>query len=515
MTEFGDPRVAAPGGGAAPMNFRPIGNRLSRAAFLRGAVGMGAALWACSGRALPTGARPVPESPVDVRDWEALRARLRGQLLLPDAAEYPAAKQLFDRRFDSARPAAVVRPETVDDVREVVVFAGQHGVPITVRGGGHSYVGASAADTAVVLDLRQLRAVRYVPEPARDAPHGHVVAGAGAGVYAIHEALAPFGRTLPLGSCPTVGLGSAFGGGIGVESRRYGLTCDRLSAATLVRADGTVLDVTERDQPDLLWALRGGGGAQVGVVTSATLRAIPATAKDIVRLNFPGGSSEAVLTGWSRWLRGSDRDPWANIAVSARGDGSIACEARLICPGGAGESTATALQKSIGVAPESVRRYTFDHLAAVRFLAGGTVNPPRTVFVAGSDVVQDMSPEAARAIVEILAARSRSGARGAVLVDPLDGAVGDIPAASSAFPWRTHTASLQWFVNTPADPLEAARWINETHRVLGPLTVGGYVNYLEPGTPADRYFGGNLERLRRIRASADPGNRLHSSPALW
>ncbi|QIS09139.1 FAD-binding oxidoreductase [Nocardia arthritidis] len=481
---------------------------------MRGALGTGAAL-VCSGAPLlPVGTAPA-EPQVPQQDWAALRKEVQGRVLLPGEADYAAAKRLFDTRFDAALPAAVVQAATTDDVQAALAFAAANGLATTARGGGHSYTGASAADGTVVVDLRKLDDIRYDPAPGPDAPTGHVTVGAGATTFAVQDRLTPFAQTVPLGTCPTVGVaGSALGGGIGVESRAYGLTCDRLSAATLVRTDGRLVDISATHEPDLFWALRGGGGGQVGIVTSLTFRTCPATAKDIVRLTFPSGSAARVLTGWAEWLRTADRSAWAKAEFAVR-DGDVTTDVLLVCPAGTGAANITAITASASATPVSVDSHTLGQRDAALLLAGGTTDPGHTAFVAGSDVLIDLTPEIADAIVEILTARARSGATGGLLVDPLNGAVGDIPFDYTVFPWRDHIALLQWFVSEPADPAEAARWIAAAHERLGAHSVGGYVNYLEPTDSPRRYFKDNLDRLRRIRAGTDPGNRLHSSPALW
>ncbi|MEU8896973.1 FAD-binding oxidoreductase [Nocardia sp. NPDC048505] len=410
------------------------------------------------------------------------------------------AKQLFDPRFDAARPAAVVRAANVDDVRAAVAFANEQALPVAVRGGGHSYVGASAADGAMVVDLRLLNEIGY------DA--GSAVIGAGASVIAVQQGLAPFGQTLPLGTCPTVGIaGLALGGGVGVDSRLYGLTCDRLTAATLVLADGSVEQVSATRRPELFWALRG-GGAGLGVVTSLTFRTCPTAPKDIVRLSFPGATAEQVLTGWARWLPDTGRSAWASVELSVDDAGAITSTVLLVCAAGTGTATAARLAGIVGAAPGGAGPETLDHAAAVLRLGGGRIDTPRTVTVAGSDVLREVTPESAAAVAAAAAELSTIGGQGMVLVDPLDGAVRDIPADATACPWRAHGALLQWLVADPDSPDAARGWIDRAHHSVARFSAGGYSNYLEADHPAERYLAGNAKRWNRIRAEVDPHGRF-------
>ncbi|MFX0573829.1 FAD-binding oxidoreductase [Nocardia nepalensis] len=454
---------------------------MSRASFLRGALGAGAAM-ASSG----------------FFAWPGIAAGqqtdLRGRVLKPGDAEYVSAKQLFDTRFDDNTPAGIVRVASVEDVRAAVRFAAESGLQVTPRGGGHSYVGASAADATLVIDMRELNDVRY--------DSGRVTVGAGASVSAVRTELQRFGQTLPLGTCPTVGItGLTLGGGIGVESRRYGLSCDRIDSATIVLPDGESAAVCATSDPDLFWALRGGGG-RLGVVTSLTFLTCPATPEYTVRLTFPPDRITRVITGWADWLSTANRTAWANIEVSTDGHGALECVVMLVCAEGTeAEHTAT-LTAATGSNP-----LTVDHLDAMNAVAD--VDLPRGCRIAGSDVLVDISTDVAERIVETVAALSDVSGR--VLIDPLDGAVRDLPGAATVFPWRNHTAVLQWIVDGPAD---ATHWIAQAHRNLGSHSAGAYVNYLEPSDSPRRYFADNLDRLRRIRAAVDPDNRLHSTLTL-
>ncbi|MBF6331307.1 FAD-binding oxidoreductase [Nocardia transvalensis] len=463
---------------------------VSRRSVLLGAGGLAAA----QALALPAAAADA----IDPSAWNALRQQLRGTLVLPGDGEFGSAKALFDPQFDRAAPVAVVSAATAEDVQAAAAFAHEHRLAVSARSGGHSYVGASATDAALVIDVRRLDAIAVDGD--------RVTIGSGATTYAVQTALAASGLTLPLGTCPTVGIaGLTLGGGLGVDNRRYGLTCDRLLSATLVLPNGSTAETSAAQLPGLFWALRGAGGA-CGIVTSLTYRTHPAESKDIVRVSFPADSAARVLTGWAQWLPSADRAVWSNLEVWATGTG-IGCAAMIVCPAGRGEAATTELATAAMTAPTSVTSRTLPHLDAVGHLGGGTTTP-RSTKVAGSDVVDRLSATVSEAIVETITARSRSGAQGYVLIDPLDGAVRDTAADATAFPWRHHAAVLQWIVEAPASPPDARRWIADAHRALGPAAAGAYTNYVEPDADPQRYYGDNLTRLRAVRQAVDPDRRL-------
>ena len=198
-------------------------------------------------------------------DIEDLRAGLRGELITGDEPGYDVARRLWNPAFDR-KPALIVRCVGAADVRRAVSFTAAHGLLTAVRGGGHSVSGQSGCDGGLVIDVSPMRAVEVDPL-ARVA---RVEAGALLGQID-RETLA-FGLVTPVGTVADTGVaGLTLGGGVGRIGRRFGLTCDNLTAAELVTADGKWLRVSAAEHPDLLWALRGGGG-NFGVVTSFTFR---------------------------------------------------------------------------------------------------------------------------------------------------------------------------------------------------------------------------------------------------
>src|SRR6185312_14675612 len=129
-----------------------------------------------------------------------------------------------------------------------------------------------------------------------DVQGGKAVIGAGAKLQDVYAGLARAGRCLPAGTCPSVGIaGLTLGGGIGVLSRKYGLTCDRLVSARVVTADGALRTVSSSAEPELFWALRGGGGGNFGIVTSFSFDTVPAPQLTVFELGFPAGSAPEVL----------------------------------------------------------------------------------------------------------------------------------------------------------------------------------------------------------------------------
>jgi FAD/FMN-containing dehydrogenase len=449
-----------------------------------------------------TTAVPAPPPTPAPPDWTALRARLAGTLVLPGEPGYDDARRGYNTLFDNRRPAAVASCATPADVQTCLEVARGSALPVAARSGGHSYAGYSVPDGGLVIDLHPMASVQV------DAD-GTATIGAGARLADVYAALAGAGRALPAGSCPSVGIaGLTLGGGIGVLARAFGLTCDRLLSAQVVTPDSTLRSTSAQDEPDLLWALRGGGGGNAGVVTSFTFSTEPAPAVTVFSLRFPAGTAVDVLGAWQGWMPAAPDQLWSTCVVSAgpmptaRISGAFVgdeqgCRAQLAgLLSGAPRPTTTTVS-------------TRDYLAAMRWFAGSS---RRSAFVASSRVLPAPLPDPS-ALVDLL---GRPGVD--VLLDALGGALARTDPATSAFPYRTAFASAQVYASVAGeDPGPATAALAEVRDGLGALTgPTGYVNYIDPGMPdwARAYYGDNLPRLREVVDRYDPDRVLAFAQGL-
>ena len=455
----------------------------------------GAAFGAMVGRPAPVAAL-ASAAP----DWTALDRAVSGPVYRPGSSGYGSSKLIFNTRYDGATPLAVVRPVAQADIQQTVAFARRYGLKISPRSGGHSYVGASAASGTIVLDLRGM-----AWGPTITGTSAQVFTGST--LYPVKAALAARGLAIPTGTCPTVGVtGLTTGGGIGVESRRWGMTCDRVTSMTVVTGAGAALRISASAQPDLFWALRGGGGGSAAIVTSLTFATHSATAKGTFRLTFPSSAGVAVLNGWARWAASTGLGRWANVHVNALGNGGISISVVGSTEAGDERAGAAALVSAIGVRASSASYQQLAYLSAVRYFGGGTTST-RQPWSAGSDVLRGMNTAVASALLGTMRARSAAGGTGSAIIDPLTGAVSTPSATATAFPWRDHLATVQWYVGG-TNYTSAYRWIGQAHAALAPYSAGGYVNYLEAGTSMGRYLAGNLARWRSVRSTYDPAGVL-------
>jgi FAD/FMN-containing dehydrogenase len=512
-------------------------SELSRRVVVQGAaIGAVGLLAGCSAAKTTTGRGPRPptsstsrstpstsSSPSTVSDtpagappasaWKALAGALDGDLVRPGDPDYPDAKELFNPRWDVDRPVAVVEAANADDVATALAFAQKYEIPIRPKAGGHSYVGASCATGAMVISVSRLTAVSY------DSSTQTASVGAGAKLYPVHAALAAHGRTIPTGTCPTVGAaGLTLGGGIGIASRQYGLTCDQLASAHIVTADGTDNLVSPTALPNLYWALRGGGGGNFGIVTQLQFHTQPTTSFGFFLLSFPWSSAAAVVRGWSARMNAAPHTTWANLHLEAAADHSTSARVVGVCTAGQETAEAHAMETAIGVGASSSSLFTKTFLDAMQFLGGGTTSP-RQGWAAGSDVLSHMTTPVSEALVSLIARRAASGQAGVAILDPLTGAVQAKTPMDTAFPWRRHLCDVQWYLTLPDHPTQseviaAYNWIATGHTAVAPVSSGGYINYLEPRRQVSTYYDGNLARLQTVRNRFDPHGVFHTAYSI-
>lgn len=481
-----------------------------------------------TGSALP----PVSPAPSAVSsaaprppDWDALARGLHGSLVRPGDAGYDSVRLLYNTRFDRIRPQALARCANADDVRECVNFARRYGVRLALRSGGHSYAGWSTG-TGLVVDVGPMDTVRLHGDRAE--------IGAGTRLVDLYAGLSRSGVGVPAGSCPTVGVaGLTLGGGIGVLTRAWGLTCDNLIAAQVVTADGRVRICDARREPDLYWALRGGGGGNFGVVTSLSLRTRPAGSLAMVFLSWPWRHAADVVRGWQTWLPGMPDALWSNVHLltGASGAPSVTANAFYLGDSGEAERLVDRLVAAVGSEPSSRSAARQPYLAAMLRLAGcadrtvaqchlPSQNPRGTLrretYAAKSHVLG--APLTASGIATLVAGVERLSHRpdagsGGVLFDALGGAVARVAPDATAFPHRGAVALAQYIVNWSATAPQSVvdgslAWLREYRASMGRYVSGGgaYVNYIDPDLPdwGRAYYGANLARLRRVKAAYDP-----------
>jgi FAD/FMN-containing dehydrogenase len=483
-------------------------SQVDRRTFLK--AGAAIALTGCSDTKPARAGSPSAQTAVAGPDWNGLKRSLRGTLTLPGNTGYAAAHQLFNPRWDSVQPAAVVRAAGANDVRAAILFARKNKLAFVPKSGGHSYVGASTVSKGLMLDLGAMRGMSYANNVLTVYP--------GARLYDVHVFLDKYGRSLPTGTCPTVGVaGLALGGGMGIHTRTYGLTCDRILSMGVITADGTARVVSPSSDPELFWALRGGGGGNLGVVTSFRFATIPATKLGFFRLTWPESKAAAVVRGWQKFAQSAPATAWGNLHIDAKSNGTLSIHVLGVSTTGSATAAVALLEQYVGSKATTRSITVKTHLEAVKYLGGTT--SPRTGFLAGSDVLHPMNAATITALLGAVKTAARAKLPASAILDPLGGQAAKVPSGGSSWGWRSALGVVQWYSGLPAHPtaaqVKAAQtFITNGHRAVRPATAGGYVNYVETGRSVSTYYGANYSRLQTVKKKYDPTNFFRTAYTL-
>ncbi len=428
-----------------------------------------------------------------------LRRAFGGSIIEPGAAQYEPARHTV---LASGSPAYVLRPETAGDVQAAVRFAASTKLLLSVRGGGHSFAGFGTNDGGVVVDLGKLADVEII-----DKERHLVRIGGGATWGQVAAALAPHGLAISSGDTKSVGVGGlTLTGGIGWKVRKYGLALDNLAAAEVVTASGQAVHASARKNPELFWAIRGGGG-NFGIVTAFEFIAHPTTDIFFGTITFPASQAAAVLQGWADYMRTAPEE-LTSIAVFANplaGGPDAPVEIRVAFDGDDTRLAAQAIDpiRQLGsVIGDNIALHPYADT-----LEDGGAPPPGIQFVTRSAFVDK---ESVPDIVHILAEARASERSPVIAVRSVGGAVSRIPGEATAYAHRQAELMLVTITVGPEPAIEAARPALETiWGKLAPQVNGAYANFLTSATEEDAaeiYPAQTYQRLAAVKREYDPGN---------
>ena len=424
------------------------------------------------------------------------RIAFDGPVISPEHAEYDRFRRIWNGVADR-RPTAIIRARSVDDVRKAVGLAADHNTLLAVRCGGHSLPGLSTCDDGIVLDLSLLNDVVV------DKSAGTADVGGGALLGDLDAAGARAGLVTPAGVVSHTGVaGLTLGGGMGWLSRRFGLTIDNLLGAEVVTADGRVIWASAESEPDLFWALRGGGG-NFGVVTKFRFRMHKFGPIIVGCWTYAAADHQKVLAGFEELSAAAPREMTSNfsltptqVIVTACWSGSADKAAAAVAPfgklaaplsGGYGDMAYIDLQKRHDEATAWGQRH---------YSKGG--------FLGKIDV------STIARMHEIIASAPATGTD--IYILQLGGAVTDIE--EHATPYSGRAASYYWITNALWDhQADDARYISWGRMAAKSLTAislkGNYVNeQADHGKDvAEKAYGAEkYDRLARLKACYDPNN---------
>jgi FAD/FMN-containing dehydrogenase len=441
---------------------------------------------------------------------EGLKGALRGEIVQPGDASYDAVRAVYNGMIDR-RPGAIAQVADVADVMACVRAARDAGVKLAVRGGGHNAGGLGTVDDGLVVDMRRLRGIRV------DAKARTVRVEAGATWGDVDHATHPFGLAVPCGFISTTGVGGlTLGGGSGYLTRSCGLTVDNLLGADVVLADGRMVTANTDENPDLFWALRGGGG-NFGIATSFLFRAHPVSTVVGGPTFWSIDQSEAALKGFQELIGSAPEElggffafvtvppiPAFPAALHGRKvaavvwcyNGNKDAFDRIVAPL---VNDLKPLLHGPGEMPYPMLQSFFDPLY-----------PSGLQWYWRADFMPKLSDEAIREHAK-WGATLPTG-HSTMHLYPMNGAAAQVPAGDTAYRHRDALWS-QNIVGVDPDPANAKllkEWTVAYYDALHPFAKDGaaYVNFMmEEGPERIRAtYGANYERLAQIKRKYDPNN---------
>jgi len=309
------------------------------------------------------------------------------------------------------------------------------------------------------------------------------------------------------------------GGGIGVVDRMYGLTCDALVSAQVVTADGRVLTCDAANEPDLFWAIRGGGGGNFGVVTSFTFKTHATQDLTNFSADIPFADLAKVLAAWQTWQAGVPDTIWSYLITTFLSAGTPLVSLSGVCVGSPADFmphwnqflTAAQVQPQTTVTVKSYRDTMMAFCASRTIsqchLVGQTPDAQiqRSTFASTSDLYDAaLPPEGVQAFVQAIQRAVMMGIRGQILLDAMGGALGRVGPDATAFPHRRSLFSAEYYQD--AGGVASPTWANSMRTTMRTWSSGrAYVNYRDPLiTDTSAYYGDNYARLVRVKTKYDP-----------
>ena len=441
-----------------------------------------------------------------------LKEQTRGKVIVPGDAGYDEARAVHNGMIDR-RPSAVLQACNVGDVMAAIRYARENGLDLAIRGGGHSGPGFGTVDDGVVIDFSQMRSVRVDPATRTARADAGVTWGD------FYAATYPFGLTTPGGIISTTGIaGLTLGGGVGYLTRGCGLTIDNLISADVVTADGRFLVANERENADLLWALRGGGG-NFGVCTSFEYRLHPV--KDVYwgPMFYEIEDASKIFQFYREYIKEAPEQmgvfpafqiapPLPFIPEDRHGDMFVALVACWAGPVGEGEAAFKPFHEVAEVVAEHVGPVPFP---AINAAFDGLFPKGMRQYWKGN-YVRELTDDA-------IAVHVDHGPKAPTMSStmhlyPIDGACRRVGKDDTAFGHRDANFSMVivsgW--ENSADDEANVRWVRDYSSAIAPHSLaGGYVNFMseDDGGRVRANYGSNYERLVQIKKRYDPDNLFH------
>lgn len=442
-------------------------------------------------------------------DVESLHAQILGPVLHPGDDGYADARTVFNAMIEKY-PSIIVQADGAADVMTAVDFAREHDLLLSVKGGGHNFAGTAVCDDGLTIDLSRMDFVRVAPDEQT------AVVGPGCDWADVDHETQAHGLATTGGLVSHTGVaGLTLGGGQGYLARNYGLTCDNLVSADVVTAQGELVHASEDENPDLFWALRGGGG-NFGVVTAFEFdlhEVGPEVLGGLIVHPYEDAkaglefyrefttNAPTELACYALFARVPPEDPFPE---QYQGDPALNFAVCYDGPIQAGEAALEPLREFGDPILDGIQPMPYTALQA----AFDDGSPPGFRWYTKSHYVEDLPEAAIETMLEYT--DPYPGPLTQVALEPLGGAVAENDPGETAFVHRDAQYSFGIWPCWDDPEMDDAliSWAREFHEAMAPHASGVYSNYLD-SDELDRVeaaFGQNYERLRRVKAEWDPEN---------
>jgi len=431
------------------------------------------------------------------------KSRLTGIVIRPEDPEYQQARMNWNP-FTNAFPCVFVFAKQNEDVVNAVKWARENNVPIRMRSGRHALAkDFSQTDCGIVIDTSQMSHVMV------DTSQRIATVEAGIRVGSLVRMLAQKGFLAPFGDSSTVGIGGiSTGGGITAIQRTAGLISDNILAATIVDANGEILHVSENENSDLLWAIRGGGGGNFGIITSYTFIIRPAPPKvGIFQIIWPWEQLDEVIDVWQKWSPSVDVRLGTILEIYSKVNGLLRSQGIFL-------GSKLELKKLIKPLTEvgCPVKIFIDEVTLLEAIEFWAPNEPlfdtQNSTWSSAWVEETMPAKGIKAIRNFL--EKATGSESNFFFLNSGGAMNSVSPKDTAFFWRNTKYYLEWDASwtEKSETRNNIKLVEKTREQLQPYTTGSYVNVpdLSIKNYGEEYYGDNFARLRRVKAKYDPKN---------
>ncbi|AYB44021.1 FAD-binding oxidoreductase [Paenibacillus lautus] len=441
------------------------------------------------------------------------QTKLTGRVIFRGDPGYDLARKNWDPHTNKF-PKVFVFAQSTKDVANAIKWARENHVPIRPRSGRHALeTNLSQVNGGIVIDVSEMNKIKL------NKKNGTVIVETGNRVGRIVNTLAKQGFIAPFGDSPTVGIGGiTLGGGIGPLQRTIGLISDNLISLEMVDAKGNVIKANKKQNADLLWASRGGGGGNFGIYTKYkfNVHRAPKSAT-VYRITWPWNQFEKVLKAWQLWAPSVDTRLGSELSIGPKKGGNVSMEGLFLGPKAEAIRLLSPLTSVGTPTMKTIRQLPYTE--AVNFLL-----PPDPVLTQkfsnqfssgfGRRPFPDKAIKHMREFLEKAEANSTAG----FFFLNWGGAVSRISPKATAFFWRKAKFYVEWNTSwiQPSDAAKNIALTRNTRRKLQPYIVGSYINVPDQGikNSGPVYYGTNYPRLRKVKAKYDPKNVFNNPQSI-